>query len=201
MSHFLCRDLCGPGFGPVDLDLSSGDRLALSGDSGSGKTRLLRALADLDPASGQIEFDGQSHHSIPAEQWRQTVGYVPTESAWWGHRVASHFEMQEIAQLHEALEALGLVREILDWPIERLSSGERQRLAILRQLALTPQLLFLDEPTANLDEVTAGGVEDWVLNYVDEHDAILIWVSHHSSQRRRVGNRYAEMRDGALIWS
>lgn len=206
--RFSCRGLSAPGFGPVDLDLQSGDRLALSGASGSGKSRFLRALADLDVSEGRVELDGVSQGEISACQWRREVAYVPTESAWWAESVAEHFQsrtsLRDTASLPSRLDddiaALGLASQVMDWPVQRLSSGERQRLAVLRQMSLEPALLMLDEPTANLDEENALRLEQWVLQRVEQEGMMLIWVSHHAAQRQRLATCEARMQSGRLQW-
>ena len=86
----------------------------------------------------------------------------------------------------------------MDWSVARLSSGERQRLALLRVLANRPPVLLLDEPTANLDEATTARVEALLKDYRTLHGAGVLWVSHDPQQLRRVADRHLRIADGRL---
>ena len=86
----------------------------------------------------------------------------------------------------------------MEQPVARLSSGEKQRLALMRLLANRPQVLLLDEPTANLDPENTRRVEAVITEYRRAHKAVVIWVSHDPEQVTRVANRYYEMTNGAL---
>ena len=77
--------------GPVDFSLHGGEIVAVRGPSGSGKSLMLRAIADLDPAEGEITLDGTPRARIPAPEWRRRVAFVPAESGWWDDRVGAHF--------------------------------------------------------------------------------------------------------------
>ena len=134
-------------FGPLSLDVDAGDCVCISGASGTGKSQLLRALADLDPHEGQLWLASRPCTEMPAHEWRAAVGLLPPESSWWLPAVHEHFR----DGMPVPLERVGLTTAILDKPVTRLSSGERQRLALLRLLANRPRVLLLDEPTANLD--------------------------------------------------
>jgi energy-coupling factor transporter ATP-binding protein EcfA2 len=92
--------------GPVDLGIAAGECVAIRGASGSGKSLLLRAIADLDPNDGNVTWNGQSRSALPAPKWRQLVGLVPAESGWWANRVVEHFETK--SELNVLLDAVGL---------------------------------------------------------------------------------------------
>ena len=115
--------------GPFGFEVAAGACLALSGPSGSGKTLLLRALADLDPHEGEVELDGSPQSGCSGPEWRRRVGFLPAESHWWAPRVGDHFRSPADA-LRADLERFGLDPACFDWKVERLSSGERQRLAL-----------------------------------------------------------------------
>jgi ABC-type iron transport system FetAB ATPase subunit len=183
------------GRGPFDLGVEAGECVALSGPSGAGKTLLLRAVADLDPHEGHVTLDGAGCGSMPAPAWRRRVGLLPSESQWWRATVGEHFDGVE----DSALESLGFGREALDWPIVRLSSGERQRLAVLRILAHEPRVLLLDEPTANLDAESTERVEDLIASYRKRTDAAVLWVTHGAEQARRVARRAFRVTAGGLL--
>ncbi|MCB1876146.1 MAG: ATP-binding cassette domain-containing protein [Chromatiales bacterium] len=180
--------LSSDSFGPLCTKLESGERISLHGPSGSGKSRFLRCLADLEPHSGRILLDGIEQNSLPPTEWRKAVGYLPADNPWWRPKVGDHF-----AAPPQAPTRLGLAENVMDWPVERLSSGERQRLGLLRLLVNKPRLLLLDEPTANLDPVNTERVEALVLEYCEQQGAGLIWVSHDSAQRKRVGQREVDL--------
>jgi len=180
--------------GPVTLAVDEGDCLCISGPSGSGKSLLLRAIADLDPHEGQALLQGRSATAIPADAWRMQVGLLPPESSWWLPRVSSHFRNG----MPVALDRIGLSGSILEQPVARLSSGEKQRLALMRLLSNQPRILLLDEPTANLDPENTRRVEAVITAYRRARKAAVIWVSHDPEQVARVANRYYELRDGSL---
>ena len=188
------RDLRGQGFGPVSLSLSDGACLGVFGPSGAGKSRMLRAMVDLDPHEGVVWLEGQPRARYTGPQWRRRVGYVPADSRWWADTVAAHFQCPEALPL----EDLGLEPDLLAYPSHRLSSGERQRLALLRQWELRPQVLLLDEPTANLDAQGRERFEAFVLRYQRQREAALLWVSHDREQLLRVADSRVGMRRGRL---
>ena len=96
------------------------------------------------------------------------------------------------------LQALGFDTTVLDWEISQLSSGERQRLALIRVLARSPRALLLDEPTANLDPDNSLAAEGLIADHQRQHHSAIIWVSHDPVQRARVADRTLEMVDGTL---
>lgn len=180
-------------WGPIDLTVAAGECVAICGPSGVGKTRLLRAIADLDPHSGEACLDGQRASELRAPDWRRQVAYLPAEPAWWAATARAHFA-EEPRQLAE----LQVEPALLDSPIERLSSGERQRLALLRLLSVQPRVLLLDEPTANLDRDNTARVEALIQTYIKEQDAAVIWVSHDTEQLQRCCGRLLAMTSSGL---
>ncbi len=182
------------GNGPIDLKIDAGECVTLAGPSGSGKTLLLRAVADLDESRGEVFLDDMERMSIPAPEWRRRVGLLPAESAWWSERVGDHLPGTDPAML----EKLGFSADVVDWQIARLSSGERQRLALARLLTLGPAVLLLDEPTANLDTDSTEVVEAIVEDYREAHRAAVLWVTHDPLQAARVGRRRLHIEQGQL---
>lgn len=181
--------------GPVGFSLRGGEIIAVRGPSGSGKSLMLRAIADLDPAEGEVTLGGIARGSIPAPEWRRRVGFVPAESGWWADRVGEHFA--DGAASRALIEALGIDPAALDWEVRRLSTGERQRLAIARALALEPTVWLFDEPTAALDAEAARLVERVIVDGRDRGAAILL-VTHDATQAERLADRSLFMAGGRL---
>jgi ABC-type multidrug transport system ATPase subunit len=187
-------DLCTEQIGPISLDVSSSECVAIMGPSGSGKSLLLRAIVDLDPNNGSVRLNDQLRKKMPAHSWRKLVSLVPAETGWWADRVGDHFERQE--ELGALLEAVGM-QDSLDWEVGRLSTGERHRLAIIRALQNRPRVLLLDEPTASLDTRMTAAVETLIKHQLAEGVCILL-VTHDSSQAARLASRSFVMTDGQL---
>lgn len=175
-----------PPLAPLSLELAAGECLVVRGPSGAGKTLLLRAVADLDPHEGELILAGQACESMPAPQWRTQVGYLPAEPAWWAERLADHFgDWPAQAPL---VRQLLLPENLGEAPVSRLSTGERQRLALLRALEMRPRVLLLDEPTSALDAQATQAVED-LLRARQDQGLAMIWVTHDEAQAQRVGQR------------
>ena len=85
------RDLRRPGLVEASFELADGECVGVRGASGSGKTLLLRAIADLDPNDGIVQLDGRSRADMTAPAWRRLVAYVPAEPGWWAETVGAHF--------------------------------------------------------------------------------------------------------------
>lgn len=179
---FSVKNLHSALFSSVTFQAEPGQCVCIYGESGTGKTLLLRAIADLDPNEGIVELDSQARDNISAEQWRRQVTYLPAESFWWHETVGDHFEHNDTDWA-----ALGLSQQIADWQVSRLSSGERQRLALLRALDHQPKVLLLDEVTANLDEDNTLKVEALIKSCLQQ-GLIVIWVSHDRVQRERMAD-------------
>ncbi len=175
-------------FGPFDLVLAAGEACAVTGPSGAGKSVLLRMIADLDPSEGRVSLDGIDREAMPAPLWRRQVTYLAAEAGWWAESVAEHFSADAPARLAPERAALLLPPEVFGWPVARLSTGERQRLALLRALAGGPRVLLLDEPTASLDPESVRGAEA-VLEGRRAAGLSLVLVSHDPAQVARLTTR------------
>jgi ABC-type iron transport system FetAB ATPase subunit len=183
------------GTGPFSFEVGTGECVGLSGPSGSGKTLLLRALCDLDTSEGQVSLNGVDVNAVSAHEWRRKVGFLPADSHWWHDTVGEHFRD---AAIEQRLDALGFAADVLSWSVERLSSGERQRLALLRLLTGSPEALLLDEPTTHLDDDNRGYVESAVESYRSAENVPVLWVAHDRAQLHRVCSRAFRISDGKL---
>ena len=191
------RDLVSPFGGPFTFDVHAGECIAIQGPSGAGKSVLLRMLADLDPHDGDALLDGRAASSMPAPDWRTAVVYQAAEPAWWEATAGAHFADADRAFVDGTLAALGLSPALLGTEIERLSTGERQRLALVRSLARRPRVLLLDEPTAALDPDAVARVETLLRDRLADGMAILI-VTHAGEQARRLARRIFRLEQGTL---
>ena len=185
MSTLNVNELAVLDIQPVSFTLQAGECVGLSGPSGEGKSLLLRAMADLIPHSGTISLDGEDCNRINPAQWRRRVGLLLAESHWWSDRVGDHFSSPDMAMV----TLLGFDESVFDWQVSRCSSGEKQRLALLRLLANQPQVLLLDEPTASLDPDSVARVESLIKNYRKQTASPVLWVSHDPAQLARVADR------------
>ena len=180
----------------VSFDLRRGECITLQGASGSGKTLLLRAIADLDPSEGTVMLDGAARESMPGPVWRRQVTFIAAEPGWWGDTVREHFAEWEEAR--PLVEELGLPSACADWNIQRLSTGERQRLGVVRALTLGSRVLLLDEPTSALDADATAAVEAMIAKRIQGGTGV-VWVTHDADQVRRVASRRFIIKDGRLI--
>lgn len=195
MASLRVHQLLTRNVGPIELSVGAGECVCIQGASGSGKTLLLRAIADLDPHRGETYLDAEACSSVSAPAWRRSVTLVVAESQWWSEQVRDHFDQG----INEAwLDQLGLPRAAIDWEVSRCSTGERQRLALLRTLMQSPAALLLDEPTGNLDQESTRRVEALLDDYRRQRQAALLWISHDADQARRVAQRSFVLRNGVL---
>ena len=188
-------DLTRLELGPLTFTVETGECLALRGPSGAGKSLLLRAIADLDPNEGRVSLDGAAREDMPAPDWRRRVAYLAAEAGWWADTVGEHFPDWPAAR--SLVEALGLTADCGDWPVARLSTGEKQRLALTRSLLMGPRALLLDEPTSGLDPDAIERVEALIRARQDQGVSVL-WVTHDRAQAQRVARRWLEIENGEL---
>jgi UDP-glucose/iron transport system ATP-binding protein len=183
--------------GPFDLKLGAGACAAITGPSGSGKSLFLRMIADLDPNQGEVWLNGTERNSIPAPEWRRKATYVSAESGWWADTVIEHFARSKRSEAAGLAARLGLHADLLDAPIARLSTGEKQRLALVRALLQCPPVLLLDEPTGPLDEESVTRVEALLRERMATGISILL-VTHDANQAERLGDQRYRMAAGRL---
>ena len=191
-------DLRGYGVGPVSVQLRAGERVAIMGASGAGKSLLLRQVADLDPGEGSVALRGVARESMTAASWRQQVMLLPAQAGWWASRVADHFDAAALAAATALAARLLLPPDIFDREIRVLSTGERQRLALVRALARRPAVLLLDEPTSGLDPLAVAAVEALLAERSAEGIGIVM-VTHDAGQARRLAGRAFVMAAGRLV--
>lgn len=175
---------------PLSFAVTGGECLAIEGPSGSGKTRILRAIADLDPNEGHLFIDGHERGEVPATDWRKLARYVAAEPGWWADTPRATLPTTTAAQARAArlISALGLDQEVLDRPVSLLSTGERQRIALVRALIDEPKVLLLDEPTGPLDVASSALVEELIrfqllagrCVLIASHDAALVGRLAHA---------------------
>ena len=201
---WLLEDAC--------LVVPPGDRLAIVGPSGAGKTVLLRALAMLDPLdAGAIRWRGRSIAGDEVPSFRKEVVYLHQRPALLDGTVEADLRHPFSLKAHrdkryDGERALGLLGRLgrdasfLAKSSRDLSGGEAQVVALLRSILLDPAILLLDEPTASIDGDAARVVEGLVDRWLAEGrgERALIWVSHDLDQARRMAGRALAMQSGRL---
>jgi len=149
---------------PTDLAVGPGELVALVGPNGGGKTSLLRGLARVERASGQVSIDGEDVDAAPPARRRRLLSFLPAsrDVAWpitSRDVIALGLERRDETRIEELIGLFELAA-LADRPIDRLSTGERARVLAARALAARPHVLLLDEPLSNLDPY-------WVLRFLD----------------------------------
>ena len=192
-----------------DLAIHQGEVLALLGPSGAGKSTLLRLLNFLElPSTGEISFRGQvisgvNPASLALRRRVTTVFQRPVllnRSVWDNVRYGLQLrgERNGQAAVTDALEQVGLT-SFARQQARTLSGGEAQRVALARALVLHPDVLLLDEPTANLDPYNVSLIEEIIQRANRERDATVVMVTHNLHQARRLGTRVGLLLDGAVV--
>ena len=196
----------------VSLTVSAGERLAIVGPTGSGKTLLVRALALLDPVdAGEIHWRGANIPGSAVPEFRSRVIYLHQRPALIEGTVEDNLRLPFTLHVHRdracsrdsllaMLSDVGRDAAFFDTSARDLSGGEAQIVALLRAIQLEPSVLLLDEPTASLDEATTRQIEQLVLNWCKASNAerAVVWVSHDREQTSRIATRVARMSDGVL---
>ncbi len=193
----------------VDLAVPAGERLAILGPSGSGKSSLMAVLAGLERASGgqvrvaDADFSALDEDGL-ARARRGRIGIVlqafhliPTMTALENVEVPLEFAGLAAAPARAELEAVGLGHRLHHYP-SQLSGGEQQRVGIARALAARPALIFADEPTGNLDAATGAAIIDLLFQRLDETRATLVLITHDPALAARC-DRIIEMKDGHIV--
>jgi tungstate transport system ATP-binding protein len=191
------------------LAIPEGEIFALVGPSGAGKSTLLRLLNFLEPPSrGAVIYRGRSFNTtstIPVAVRRRvtTVFQRPIllqRSVWdnvaYGLRLRGRARRQE--RIESALEQVGLAH-LAHQNARTLSGGEAQRVALARAMVLEPDVLLLDEPTANLDPYNVGLIEEIVCNLNEKAGTTLVLVTHNIFQARRLAHRVALLLEGEVV--
>jgi putative ABC transport system ATP-binding protein len=197
----------------IDLDIETGEFVAIVGPSGSGKTTLLGLLAGLDiPSAGSVALDGQNLAALTEDgraRFRaahvgfvfQTFQLIPTLTAM--ENVLVPLELAGTAgtgamdRAGSLLNRVGLGDRLDHYPAQ-LSGGEQQRVAIARAFANRPRILFADEPTGNLDAETGQTIIDLLVELNAVEGSTLVLVTHDPALAERAG-RIVRLRSGTII--
>ena len=197
----------------INLDLDEGERLAIVGESGVGKSTLLHVLGTLDrPSRGQILYQGKD---LPLDDEaalcrfrNQEIGFVfqfhyllPDFSALENVMFPALIQRRDVAQAkreaEQLLELVGLKDRMSHRP-GKLSGGEQQRVAVARAVILKPKLVLADEPTGSLDLRIGEGVQDLLFRLNQEHKIALVVATHNRQFAEKIGRR-AELRAGEIF--
>ena len=200
----LTKNFVGFQLGPLDLTLEPGTVLALVGPNGAGKTTTLNCMAGLMvPDEGGTEVYGSPVHPARPE-YRRDVGYVGEESGFFQRWTAGR-NLDYLARLlpgwsqdraHRMADRIALP---LSTQVNKLSRGNRTKLALVAALAHGPRLLLLDEPTAGLDPVVRAEVLDLLWEITEDGEHAVLYSTHVLSDISRLADELAFLRDGQIV--
>jgi phospholipid/cholesterol/gamma-HCH transport system ATP-binding protein len=200
----------------VDLDVQPAESIGVIGQSGMGKSVLIKCILGLiEPDAGSILIDGEEMVGAGERKWdkcRAKFGMLFQGSALfdslpvWRNvtfgltqgRLQNPARMRAIAE--ENLERVGLGRDVLYLRPSELSGGMQKRVALARAIAPRPEIIFFDEPTTGLDPIRADVINDLIVSLVEDLGVTALTITHDMASARKVAHRLAMLHGGRIIW-
>lgn len=190
----------------ISLEIKTGECISIVGESGGGKSTLLRILADLiSPTSGDIKYKDNSYLSYNPIDLRRKISYCTQIPYLFGRTVKENLEFPfkirnkkvEYKRINELLSVFKLDSNYLYKDINLLSGGEKQRVALIRNVIFIPEVLLLDEVTSALDKVNTLIVEEYIKK-LNNSGVTVVWVTHDEEQSKRIFNKKITIGEGKI---
>ena len=190
----------------ISFKIQKGDFLTIKGPSGSGKSTLLKLLAAImNPSAGEIIYKGKPLSEYEITDYRKEVSYSFQNAALFGTTVADNWmcpyeirnEPFDRDRAIALLDKVMLSEQYLDQKITELSGGEKQRVALIRNVLFTPEVLLLDEVTSALDAENRKVISDAILRLNRENNITVLWVTHNTDEINDAA-KTIEMKAGRL---
>jgi phospholipid/cholesterol/gamma-HCH transport system ATP-binding protein len=199
----------------VSLNVSRGETLAVLGRSGTGKSVLLRLIIGLEkPDSGSVRIHGQDITGLGLDQLgeiRRKMGFLFQHAALYDsltveqnvafplqHHKKEMSKSEQAGRVKELLAEVGMEDALAKMPSD-ISGGMQKRVGLARALALEPDILLLDEPTAGLDPISSGEIDDLILKLQEEHHVATVVVTHDLHSAKTVADRLALLNEGDIV--
>jgi len=198
----------------ISLTIIRGETLTVLGRSGTGKSVLLKLIIGLEqPDSGSIRIRGHEIAGLALDEMnrlRIKMGFLFQHAALYDsltveqnvafplERHTKMTDSERSDRVKELLQSVGMERDLNKMPSD-ISGGMQKRVGLARALALQPELLLLDEPTAGLDPITSGEIDDLVLKLQEEHDLTSIVVTHDLQSAKTISDRMALLDKGNVV--
>ena len=190
----------------INLSIIEGEFLTITGPSGSGKSTLLKLLASmLTPTHGEILYKGRSVQEYEPTDYRKQVSYTFQSAALFGETVEENIAFPYKIRKKEvnkeeavtALKSFGLSEDYLNKEVNSLSGGEKQRIALIRNILFLPDVLLLDEVTSSLDTENRQIISQAIKKLNKEKNVTVLWITHNTEEIADA-NRKIEIIDGEI---
>ncbi|MDS1029217.1 ATP-binding cassette domain-containing protein [Bacillota bacterium LX-D] len=190
----------------INLQIKSGEFITITGHSGSGKSTVLRLLNNLiSPTAGEILFKGQNITNYEPTLLRQKISLCFQMPNLFQTTVLENLAFPFLIRkkpverklIEQRLGMLNLSPDLLEKEAEKISGGEKQRIALIRSLLFTPEVLLLDEVTSALDEENTLAVEK-LIEDLNQRGVTILWVTHNLEQTERLNTRKIKIEHGVL---
>jgi phospholipid/cholesterol/gamma-HCH transport system ATP-binding protein len=211
LSKWFCEQRVLDG---IDLEVAPGETVTVLGRSGTGKSVMLKLLIGLErPDRGEIDINGEEITALPLDELnrvRKTIGFLFQGAALYDSLTVAenvafplrrHVEMKDDERndrVRELLARVGMAETGEKMPAN-ISGGMKKRVGLARALALDPKILLLDEPTAGLDPITAGEINELIRELQDERQISSVVVTHDMRSVKAVANRVAVLNEGRIL--
>lgn len=191
----------------VNLAINEGEKITIAGPSGSGKSTILKLCAKLiSPTSGTITFAGQNIEELESSKYRKEVSYCFQQPVLFGNTAEDSFKFvyqinnqaYDQKRVQEIIASLELPQDILQRNISELSGGEKQRIALGRNVTFLPKVLLLDEVTTGLDLSTKDLILKWLVQLNANDRVTLVRVTHEEDEIKTATN-IMYLKDGKLV--
>lgn len=190
----------------ISLKVDKGDYIYIVGPSGGGKSTFLKLCCHLiSPTKGNIIYNGKNLLDYNPIELRKKISYTFQTPYLFGEKVFENIEFPfkirdsqvEYDKVYSLMELFEINKDFLQKEVVNLSGGEKQRLALIRNLLFIPDILLLDEVTSALDKVNTEIVEE-AISMLNKEGVTIIWVTHNIEQSRRNGNRIITIENGEI---